>query len=71
MVDFTQELRHCCRNAKCRMKLKTPVENEHHAFCTPGCYSQFYFKHCIVCDENGFTCRLDYPFFGRMRIRGR
>ncbi len=40
MVDFTQELRHCCRNAKCRMKLKTPVENEHHAFCTPGRYSR-------------------------------
>ncbi len=52
MVDFTQELRHRCRNPKCRTKLKPPVENDRHAFCTPGCYSQFYFKHCIVC-ENG------------------
>ncbi len=42
------------------MKLKPPVENEHHAFCTPGCYSQFYLKSCIVCENSlpaGSTAR--------------
>ena len=24
------------------MKLKAPVENQHHAFCTPGCYDLFH-----------------------------
>jgi hypothetical protein len=34
------------------MKLREPVENTHKAFCTPGCYSSFYLKRCLVC-ENG------------------
>jgi hypothetical protein len=33
------------------MKLKNPVANEHHAFCTPGCYSSFYLKRCVVCEN--------------------
>jgi len=51
VTDFTQELRHRCRNPKCRMKLKTPVANQHHAFCTPGCHSSFYLKRCLVCEK--------------------
>ncbi len=51
MVDFTQELRHRCRNPKCRTKLKMPVENEHHAFCARGCHGSFYLKRCLVCEE--------------------
>jgi hypothetical protein len=35
-------LRHQCR--KCRTKLAAPVENLHHAFCTSGCYRQFYWS---------------------------
>jgi hypothetical protein len=38
-------LPHCGRN------LPEPVENPHHAFCTPGCHSSFYRKHCLVCDR--------------------
>jgi hypothetical protein len=37
MTDFALELRHRCRNPKCRSKLPKPVANEHHAFCTRGC----------------------------------
>jgi hypothetical protein len=43
--------RHYCRNPRCRMKLKAPVENERHAFCCTGCYTQFYRSRCLVCEE--------------------
>jgi hypothetical protein len=43
--------RHYCRNPRCRMKLPTPVENEHHAFCTRGCFESFYLHRCLVCEE--------------------
>lgn len=46
-----QELRHYCRNLKCRMKLKAPVSNLHKAFCTKGCYSSFYLTRCLVCEN--------------------
>jgi hypothetical protein len=51
MTDLAQELRHRCRNPICRMKLKVPVANHHHAFCTPGCHSSFYLKRCLVCEN--------------------
>ncbi len=60
MVDFTPELRHRCRNPKCRTKLKVPVENDRHAFCSAGCHGQFYFKRCIVC-ENGLPTGSTVP----------
>src|SRR5262249_43642826 len=41
---------HYCR--KCRVKLTAPVENEHHAFCTKGCFEQFYHKRCLACEES-------------------
>jgi hypothetical protein len=44
-------LRHYCRNVRCRSKLKAPVENEHHAFCTPGCHQSFYWSRCLVCEK--------------------
>jgi len=44
-------LRHYCRNPRCRSKLKAPVENEHHAFCTRGCFDSFYFTRCRVCEK--------------------
>ena len=44
-------LRHHCRNPRCRMKLKEPVENQHHAFCTRGCYESFYLRRCLVCED--------------------
>jgi hypothetical protein len=33
------------------MKLPEPVENLHHAFCTPGCHTSFYRSRCLVCEE--------------------
>ena len=44
-------VRHYCRNPRCRSKLKVPVENEHHAFCTPGCHTSFYRSRCLVCED--------------------
>ena len=41
-----------CRNLRCRMKLPVPTDNEHHAFCTPGCYAGFYRSRCLVCEES-------------------
>ena len=34
MTDFAQELRHRCRNPRCRSKLPAPVANAREAFCT-------------------------------------
>jgi hypothetical protein len=46
------KLRHFCRNPHCRSKLKAPVENEHRAFCTRGCFESFYLKRCRVCERD-------------------
>jgi hypothetical protein len=43
--------RHYCRNPRCRMKLKAPVENAHHGFCCSSCYASFYRSRCLVCEE--------------------
>ena len=44
-------LRHRCRNPRCHSKLPEPVSNPREAFCTRGCYSQFYRKRCLVCEK--------------------
>jgi hypothetical protein len=46
------ELRHYCRNPRCRTKLSTLVENEHHAFCIRGCYESLYRNRCRVCERD-------------------
>jgi hypothetical protein len=43
--------RYYCRNPRCRAKLPNPVSNPREAFCTRGCHSQFYRKHCLVCEK--------------------
>ena len=50
MTDFAVELRHYCRNPKCRTKLTIPVDNPHRAFCCRGCYGRFFARHCRVCE---------------------
>jgi hypothetical protein len=60
MTEFAEDLRHRCRNPRCRMKLAAPVVNPHKAFCTPGCHSSFYLKRCVVCENDkpvGSTAR--------------
>jgi hypothetical protein len=51
-AGMSVELRHYCRNPRCRTKLSTPVENEHHAFCIRGCYESFYRNRCRVCERD-------------------
>ena len=51
-------LRHYCRNPRCRSRLTTPVENKHHAFCTPGCHTLFYRRRCLICERKLGTTRL-------------
>jgi hypothetical protein len=51
MTDFNIELRHRCRNPKCRSKLPAPVANEREAFCSRGCHASFYRKRCLVCER--------------------
>ena len=46
-----EELRHRCRNPRCRSKLLAPVGNPREAFCTRGCHSSFYRKRCLVCER--------------------
>jgi hypothetical protein len=51
MTDFVEtELRHRCRNPRCRSKLKAPVSNRREAFCARLCHSSFYRKRCLVCE---------------------
>ena len=50
MTEFAEDLRHHCRNPRCRTK----------AFCTRGCHSSFYLKRCLVCENDkpaGSTAR--------------
>ena len=51
MTEFQIELRHRCRNPRCRSKLPAPVGNPRDAFCTRGCHSSFYRKRCLVCER--------------------
>ena len=51
MAQFIPELRHFCRNPRCRSKLPAPVSNPREAFCVRGCHSSFYRKRCLVCEE--------------------
>jgi hypothetical protein len=48
---FVEELRHRCRNPRCRLKLPAPVSNPREAFCARGCHTQFYRKHCMACEQ--------------------
>jgi hypothetical protein len=60
MTEFAEDLRHRCRNPRCRMKLTAPVANPHKAFCTRGCHSSFHLKRCLVCENDkpaGSTAR--------------
>src|SRR5262245_31610396 len=44
--------KHYCRNPRCRSRLREPVENEHRAFCTRGCYESFYWNRCRACERD-------------------
>jgi hypothetical protein len=45
-----KEIRHFCRNPKCRSKLPKRVSNEREAFCARGCHTAFYRRRCLVCE---------------------
>ena len=67
--QFSQDLRHYCRNRHCRSKLKAPVDNPHKAFCTKGCYDSFYLKRCVVCEKEKPSGRSDRKFCRRPKCR--
>ena len=48
---ITGKLRHMCRNPRCGLKLREPVENTHAAFCVRGCWEQFHRQRCVVCER--------------------
>ena len=50
MTDFATELRHRCRNPRCRSKLPAPVANPREAFCARGCHTSFYRNRCVICE---------------------
>lgn len=47
-----QDLRHYCRNPRCRCKLKLPTYNARDAFCCRGRYTGFYRSRCLVCEQS-------------------
>jgi len=51
LTEFKAELRHRCRNSKCRSKLPEPVENERRAFCAKCCFASHYRHRCLVCEQ--------------------
>src|SRR5262245_46449189 len=44
------EVRHYCRNQRCRSKLKVPVDSKHH--CCQGCSDPFPLTRCRVCEKD-------------------
>ena len=66
--EFTTEVRHYCRNPKCRTKLPTPIANTREAFCTRGCRDRFYRLRCYVCEEKK-PGRLDAHTCGRRKCK--
>jgi hypothetical protein len=61
--DVAPQLRHRCRNPRCRCKLHEPTDISRNAFCTRGCFTSFYRSRCLVCEqpmerkqENQVTC---------------
>src|SRR5258708_2214305 len=46
-----KEVRHRCRNPRCRSKLPATVSNSQEAFCARGCYNSFYLSHCLICED--------------------
>lgn len=44
------QARQLCRN--CKDKLKHSTEVAHKAFCTVGCYHQFFRHRCVVCETS-------------------
>jgi hypothetical protein len=63
MTEFVAELRHYCRNPKCRSKLPNPIANPKEAFCARGCHSSFYRRHCLVCE-----CPIEQPKRGSRQL---
>jgi hypothetical protein len=49
--DQKQEVRHRCRNPKCRLKLKSPTANFRDAFCCAGCHTSYYRHRCLACER--------------------
>jgi hypothetical protein len=46
------DLRHYCRNPRCRSKLPEPTSTTRDAFCARGCYLGFYRTRCAVCEKS-------------------
>jgi hypothetical protein len=49
--DVDPDLRHRCRNPKCRCKLPEPTSIQRNAFCCRGCFTSFYRSRCLVCEQ--------------------
>jgi len=50
MTELKQELRHYCRNPRCRGKLPAPASNPREALCTKGYHGSYYRSRCLVCE---------------------
>jgi len=46
-----KELRHYCRNLRCRTKLSEPTDNPKRSFCCRGCFNSFHRSRCVVCES--------------------
>lgn len=66
LTEFVVEVRHYCRNPRCRSRLPAPVANAREAFCTRGCYNSFYLHRCLVCER-----QIEQPIRGRRLICGK
>ena len=69
MTEFTQTLRHYCRNPRCRSKLPSPASDPRKAFCTRGCHSSFYLKRCMVCEAPFTKTRANHEVCRKAQCR--
>ena len=69
MTDFVADVRHRCRNPRCRSKLPAPVENPRNAFCVRGCFTSFYRHRCLVCEQEFARRRDDQHICNRRKCK--
>jgi hypothetical protein len=67
--DVAQDLRHRCRNPRCRGKLQIPTDNVHNAFCTRTCFTGYFRSRCLVCERSFKRMREGQHTCGRSKCQ--
>jgi hypothetical protein len=67
--DLETQLRHRCRNPKCRCKLPVPTDNLRNAFCCRSCFTGYFRSRCLVCEQPMERKREDQTTCGQSKCK--